>query len=88
MDKRRFLTVTVIVSTIYVALMVLFTFYDYQITDGLFNRGTPFGKIFESVGPTFMPFFMMYSVVGLFSFLKFKKKTAAAKIKIRYRLIK
>ena len=76
MNKRRFLTVTIIVSVIYVALMVLFTFYDYQITDGLFNSGTPFGKVFESIGPTFMPFFMMYSVIGLFSFLKFKKKAS------------
>ena len=75
MHKRRILTVTIIVSAIYVALMTVFTFYDYQITDGLFNRGTLFGKIFESIGPTFMPFFMMYSVISLFSFLKFKKKT-------------
>ena len=75
MRKRKVLTVTITLSVIYVALMVLFTFYDYQITNGLFNRGTPFGKIFESIGPTFMPFFMMYSVIGLFSFLNFKKKT-------------
>lgn len=57
-------------------LMVLFTFYDYKITNALYNPQTGFGMIFEAIGPMFMPFIMIYSTLGLIILLNFKRKVS------------
>ena len=53
--------------------MIVFTFYDYQITNYLFNPGTIFGKTFEVLGPTPMPLFVIFSSISLLFTAKFKK---------------
>ena len=58
---------------IYIVLMVIFTFFDYETTNRLFNPGTTFGKIFEVLGPSPMPFFVIYSGISLF-FIPFTKR--------------
>ena len=61
------------ITVIYVAAMSVFTFYDYEITSSLYDKGTAFGVIFEISGPVFMPFFGIYSIVSLPFVLKVKK---------------
>ena len=55
--------------------MIVFTFFDYQITNALYNPKTAYGVFFEATGPMFMPFFVMYSTIGLAMNLKFNNKT-------------
>ena len=62
-----------VVFAIYISLMITFTFFDYKITNHLFNPGTTFGKIFEVLGPFPMPLFVIYSGVSLF-FITFRKR--------------
>ena len=65
MTKKRFLSYLIPAVAVYLALMTVFTFCDYEITDALFRPGTPFGKIPEVLGPLFMPFCMIYGCVGV-----------------------
>lgn len=63
---------------VYVALMAIFTSRDYEITDALFNRSTTFGKIFEVLGPIFMPYVGIYAIVSVI--MNTKTRKTAAKI--------
>ena len=54
---KYFWIIFAVITVIYVAAMSVFTFYDYEITSSLYDKGTAFGVIFEISGPVFMPFF-------------------------------
>lgn len=54
--------------------MIVFSFFDYQITNALYNPKTSYGIFFEATGPMFMPFFVMFSTIGLIKNLSFKKR--------------
>lgn len=73
--KNYFWLITIIFAILYISLMVVFTFYDYDITDALFNPATSFGKIFEVLGPIFMPFVGIYSIISILMNTKFNKKS-------------
>ena len=75
MRKNVFLIILTSILVFYCLLMILFTFFDYQITNALFSPKTGYGIFFEATGPMFMPFFVMFSTVGLIMNLKFKNKT-------------
>ena len=60
---------------IFVAAVAYFTPRDYGITSSLYKRGTTFGVVFEILGPVFMPFFTIYSVVGVTCLCGIKNKT-------------
>ena len=70
---KYFWIIFAVITVIYVAAMSVFTFYDYEITSSLYDKGTAFGVIFEISGPVFMPFFGIYSIVSLPFVLKVKK---------------
>ena len=62
-------------SAIYAILMVVFSFFDLEINQALYNRGTTFGKIFEVIGPSPMLFLMLYSGISLIFLNKVENKT-------------
>ena len=74
LKKKTYLVLLIFTLVLYMGLMILFTFYDYKITNALYNPQTGFGMIFEAIGPMFMPFFMIYSTVGLIILLNLKEK--------------
>ena len=75
-SKKAYFSILICGVAIYVVLMAIFTFIDFKITSSLYKPGTHFGKIFEAIGPMFMPLFMIYSIVGLFVQLKFKRNSS------------
>ena len=77
-SKRAYRIILLSIIGVYVALMAVFTFFDYQITDSLFHLGTGFGRVFEAIGPMFMPWFMIYATVGLIMQLKFQRRVSQA----------
>ena len=75
MRKNVFLALLLSFLVLYIALMIVFTFFDYQITSALYNPKTGFGIFLEATGPMFMPFFIIYSTIGLALNLKFSTKS-------------
>lgn len=73
--KNSFQTKVITLSVLYVALMIVFSFFDLKIDQVLFNRGTTFGKIFEVIGPSPMLFLMMFSGVSLLFYNSSENKT-------------
>lgn len=74
MRKNVFLIILMSILVFYVGLMIVFTFFDYQITNEVYHPKTAFGIFFEAVGPMFMPFFVIYSTVGLVMNIKIQSK--------------
>jgi membrane-associated phospholipid phosphatase len=60
-------------AALYVILMCVLTPYDYAITNGLYNPGTLYGKIFEVLGPILMPFAGIYAIVSVLMTAKINK---------------
>ena len=49
----------------YMALMAVFTFTDYSIAQAIYQPGTAFAKVFETIGTIPMP------IMGIFACVSF-----------------